>query len=116
MLKFIEAFGTKAAMKENLDEMLKTLPPDSPDTTKLKEGIKVDEIIDRLVPIYEKQFSAKELQTFIDFYSSPDGQKLVRGIPVIMKESVEVSAQYFSEKFPDMQDNPVVSAQEEAAQ
>ena len=106
ILKFIDVFGTRQAMSDNLTEMLKTMPEDSPDTKKLKEGIKVDEIIERLVPIYDKQFSAKELQAFIDFYSSPDGQKLVRGIPVIMKESVDVSSKYFSEKFPEMQQTP----------
>jgi hypothetical protein len=104
ILKFIDVFGTKDAMKQNLDEMLKTLPEDEPDTKKLKANINVDEIIDRLVPIYDKQFSEAELKAFIAFYSSPEGQKLVRGIPVIMRDSVDVSTQYFQEKFPEMQE------------
>ena len=103
ILKFIDVFGTKEAMHQNLGDMLATLPADNPDTEKLKNNINVDEIIDRLVPIYDKQFSASELKAFIAFYSSLEGQKLVRGIPIIMKDSVDVSAKYFQEKFPELQ-------------
>jgi uncharacterized protein len=104
ILKFIDVFGTKEAMANNLNEMLQTLPPDSEEAKKMKEGIKVNEIIDRLIPIYDKQFSEAELQAFIDFYTSENGKKLVAGIPAIMQESVEVSAQYFREKFPEMEE------------
>ncbi len=101
ILKFIEVFGTRAAMTQNLDAMVKSLPADNPQTAKIKEGIKVDEIIERLLPIYDKQFSEQDLNNFITFYSSPAGRKLVEGIPVIMRESIEVSGQYFQEKFPE---------------
>lgn len=102
ILKFIDVFGTREAMNQNLDAMLKTLPPDNPETKKLQENIKVDEIIERLLPVYDKQFTDEELQSYIDFYSSPQGRKLVSGIRDIMRDSVEVSAQYFQEKFPEL--------------
>ena len=102
ILKFVEVFGTRKAMTENLGAMLKSLPEDDTEAQKLKYNIKVDEIIDRLVPIYDKQFSEQDLQAFIDFYSSPAGRKLVEGIPVIMRQSVDVSTRYFQEKFPEL--------------
>lgn len=104
ILKFIDVFGTRAAMTQNLAAMVKSLPADNPQTAKIKEGIKVDEIIDRLIPIYDKQFSADDLKAFIAFYSSAAGQKLVQGIPEIMRESIDVSGQYFQEKFPEMKE------------
>ena len=101
ILKFIDVFGTRAAMSANLEAMLKSLP-EGAETQKLKENIKVDEIIERLIPIYDKQFSESDLKAFIDFYSSSAGRTLVAGIPVIMRDSVEVSSQYLQEKFPEM--------------
>lgn len=101
ILKFIDVFGTRAAMTANLAAMLKSLPDDA-EAQKLKENIKVNEIIDRLVPIYDKQFSEEDLKAFIDFYASPAGRKLVQGIPVIMRESMGVSSQYLQEKFPEL--------------
>ena len=102
IVKFIEVFGTKAAMIQNLGNMMKSLPADDPQSQRLKDSIKVDEILERLVPVYDKQFSEEELQKFIDFYSSPAGRKLLQGIPVIMQKSVQVSAEYFQEKFPEL--------------
>ena len=102
ILKFIDVFGTREAMTQNLDAMLKTLPADSAETQKLQSSIKVDEIIDRLIPVYDKEFSAEDLKAYIDFYSSSQGRKLVSGIRNIMQQSIEVSAQYFQEKFPEL--------------
>ena len=102
ILKFIEVFGTRQAMTQNLESMLKTLPPNNPETKKIKENIKVEEIIERLVPIYDQHFTEEELKAYIDFYSSPQGRKLIDGIPLIMRQSVGVSAQYFQEKFPEL--------------
>jgi len=101
ILKFIDVFGTRAAMISNLDSMIKSMPADAPETQKLKDNLKVDEIIDRLVPIYDRQFSEKDLKAYIDFYSSPQGRKLIEGIPVIMRESVGISTQYLQDKFPE---------------
>jgi uncharacterized protein len=104
ILKFIEVFGTKDAMAKNLEAMMQSLPADDPQSQKIKNNIKVDEIIEQLIPLYDKQFSEADLKGFIDFYSSPQGRKLVQSIPEIMRGSVEVSAKYFQEKFPELQE------------
>ncbi len=101
ILKFIDVFGTKSAMSENLKAMTESLPEDNPDYQKIKNGINVDEIIDRLVPVYSKYFSEEDLKEYIEFYSSPKGKKLIDAISKVMRESVDVSAEYFQEKFPE---------------
>lgn len=101
ILKFIDVFGTKDAMTQNLNAMLTALP-EGPEKVKLNASIKVDEIIERLVPIYDKQFSEQDLNEYIAFYSSPEGKRLVSSIAVIMRDSVAVSTQYFKEKFPEL--------------
>jgi hypothetical protein len=98
ILKFIEVFGTRETMKMNFEQILASMPPEEAD--KLKGAFNIDEVIQELVPLYDKHFTAEDLDGFIAFYSSPVGRKLVEKIPVIMKESIDVSARYFEEHMP----------------
>ena len=101
ILKFIDVFGTRTVMTKNLEAMVNAIARQRPQEAQtFRDRIKVDEIIELLIPLYDKYFTAEDLKEYISFYSSPNGQKLVSSIGSIMKESVGVSAQYFREKFP----------------
>ena len=103
ILKFIDVFGTRASLTHNFEGMLNVLSQQKPqEAQKISDRVKVDEIIERLIPLYGKHFTAEELKTYIDFYSSAKGQKLIASIGAIMKESIQVSADYFREKFPEI--------------
>ncbi len=103
ILKFIDVFGTRSSLTHNFDSMLNALSQQKPqEAQKIRDRLKVDEIIERLIPLYDKHFTAEELKTYIDFYSSDKGQKLIFSIGAIMKESIQVSADYFREKFPEI--------------
>jgi len=102
ILKFIEVFGTRQALSNNFELMLKQIAKEKPDEAqKIRDRVKVDEIIDRLIPIYDRNFTVDDLRAFIDFYQSPQGHKLITTIPVLMKESVQESVKYMEEKFPE---------------
>ena len=64
----------------------------------LEELLNVDEIIKRLIPVYDKYYSEEDLREIIQFHKSPAGQKVIETTPLIMKESVGVSIKYFKEK------------------
>jgi hypothetical protein len=98
ILKFIDVFGTRDTMKMNFDQILASMPPQ--DAEKLKGAFNIDDVIQELVPLYDKYFTAEDLDGFIQFYTSANGRKLVQVIPLIMKESVDVSAKYFEEHIP----------------
>jgi len=100
ILKFIDVFGTRRAMEQNLQTMFNDMGAADPQTQKFKDNVRVDEIIEQLIPLYDKHFSEDELKACITFYSSPEGQKLLQTIPVLMQESVDISAKYFEQKFP----------------
>jgi uncharacterized protein len=103
ILKFIDVFGTRQALTNNFELMLKQIEKDKPDEAqKIRQRVKVNEIIERLLPIYDRNFTSEELKTFIDFYGSPEGQKLIGTIPELMKESVQESVKYMEEKFPEV--------------
>ena len=104
ILKFIEIFGTRQALSHNFDVMLDQIGKSKPEeAAKFRERVKVDEIIERLLPVYDRNYSTEDLKAFIVFYSSPAGQKLISSIPEIMKESIQESIKYMKEKFPEVQ-------------
>ncbi len=99
ILDFIDVFGTRTSLDQNFDQLIKSVPPAQ--AQEFQKSIKVDDLIEGLVPIYDKYFTAEELQIYIDFYSSPAGRKLVETIPRVMTDSVGVSLKYFKDKIPN---------------
>ena len=97
--QFIEVFGTRASMIANFDQMMSSLPADQ--AGKLRKAFNIDEIIQALLPLYDKYFSEADLTAMIAFYNSPEGKKLVQTIPQLMRDSVEVSAKYFENHMPE---------------
>jgi ribosomal protein L12E/L44/L45/RPP1/RPP2 len=102
ILKFIDVFGTRQALTNNFNAMLAQIAKDKPNEAKtIRERVKVDEIIERLLPVYDRNFTSEDLNAFIAFYGSAEGQKLIKTIPELMKESVGESIKYMQEKFPE---------------
>ena len=97
--KFVQIYGVKENMQANFDQMTATLKPDQAEA--FRQSVKVDEIVELLLPIYDKHFSADELRTYIHFYSSTEGKKLVQALPLLMKDSVDVSMKYLDTHLPE---------------
>jgi len=62
--------------------------------------LNVNEIIPRLVPVYDKYFSEDELKELIAFYKGATGRKLIKVMPLIMEDSMKATEAYFQEKMP----------------
>ena len=96
--KFIDLFGTRESMSKNFERMLASLSPTK--SEEIKKVLNVDEVIDNIVPLYDKYFTQEELESYIAFYSSAEGQKFLKALPQIMKESIDVNIEYFKAKLP----------------
>jgi uncharacterized protein len=51
----------------------------------------VDAIIDDLIPVYKKHLTRTDVSAMNVFYSSPTGQKLLREMPAMTEESMQLS-------------------------
>jgi len=60
---------------KSMDEMMKELP--------------FDEMLDAMVPAYQKHFTKGDIEALTAFYSTPTGQKILREMPAIMSEAME---------------------------
>jgi hypothetical protein len=48
------------------------------------------QLLDRMVPIYQRHFSAADVAGLLKFYKSPLGQKVITQMPVTMAEGMKV--------------------------
>jgi hypothetical protein len=65
----------EARMNKRLDEYSKDLP--------------WDEILDSMVPVYQKHLTKGDVDALVTFYSTPTGQKLMKEMPQILSESMQ---------------------------
>lgn len=63
----------------------------------LRNAIKTDELLRRVIPVYERHLSKETVQALLDFYQTPAGSAWLRAQDPIMKDTMSVSKAYASE-------------------
>ena len=63
----------------------------------LRKAIKTDELMRRIIPVYERHLSKETIQALLDFYHSEPGNAWLRAQDAIMKDTMAVSKAYTSE-------------------
>jgi hypothetical protein len=64
----------EAKMNKETDDLVKNMP--------------FEEMFQAMVPTYQKHFTKGDMQVFVNFYTSPAGQKLLRELPAITGEAM----------------------------
>jgi len=57
---------------------------------KFRTKLNADTFVDRVVPIYDKYFSDEDIQGLLKFYGTPLGQRAIKALPQITRESQAV--------------------------
>lgn len=113
VLKFMEVLRIRPQLNQYFDAVTKqakagaeegfrhkvpdATPAQLADVDHFAEGLfkdmPIDEMIDAMVPIYQRHLSRDDLQAILAFYSSPVGQKLQREQPAMMQEGMQVGGE-----------------------
>ena len=93
--KLLELTGTVKVTQRAIGQMIdmfKAQHPNMPDDfwAKAEKDIDVQELISKMVPLYDKYYSLDDLKAVNAFYSSPAGQRLVAVTPQLMSESMTI--------------------------
>lgn len=85
--------------QQMLEQILPSLKAMLPEATEkfwkeFQDGIDTDQLLNQLIPIYQKYLSEKDVNDIIKFYLTPAGKVLLEHQPSIMKESLGVSQQW----------------------
>jgi len=122
VLKFLVVLRIKAQLAQYFDGVAKqakhgaedgfkrkvpdATPAQLAEVDKFAEGLfknmPVDEMVDAMVPIYQKHLTKEDLDGILAFYSSPIGQKLLREQPAMMQEGMQAGGEIGRRRLGDM--------------
>jgi hypothetical protein len=80
----------EARMNERMDEMLRSFP--------------WDDLLDSMVPVYQKHFTKGDLDALVTFYGTTTGQKILRELPKITAESMQQMMPVLQKSIENMQE------------
>ncbi|MCP4274395.1 MAG: DUF2059 domain-containing protein [Gammaproteobacteria bacterium] len=78
---------------------LKKMVPDAPEKfwTDVMAEMNANQIIELVIPVYQKHLTEQDIKEIIAFYNSAAGKKLIRVQPAIMQESMALGQQWGQE-------------------
>ena len=96
LLELTGAAKLGAMIVDQMLDPMRKMQPNLPAEfwTDLKKEMRPEELIDLVVPIYDKQLTGPEIKDLIKFYQTPTGKKLVRVMPQLTQDSMVVGKQW----------------------
>ncbi len=95
-----------AARQAFLADVEKPTPEDMQRLDRLLDGFtrafSVDQMIEDMVPIYQKHLTKSDVEGLIAFYSTPLGQKLLNEMPAMTEEAMQVSSERMRSRLDEM--------------
>ena len=93
--RLLKLTGAAAMAKQVMGQMLKNLRPAFPKVpeafwVKFSKKANTTDLVNQLVPIYDKHLSMADVRGLVKFYQSPVGRKYVRVQPFIVQDSMKV--------------------------
>jgi hypothetical protein len=87
-------------MLERMIEQQKMANPQIPAEfwTRFRAKLKLNDLVERMIPVYDRYFTADEVNQFVAFYQSPLGKKINTVMPQLMAEGGRIGEQWGREK------------------
>lgn len=85
-----------AQVMSQLMGSMKNAMPNVPEAfwTDFQKEVRTGELIDLIVPVYDRHLSADDVKTLIKFYETPTGKHFVAALPVITQESMTAGQEW----------------------
>ena len=61
---------------------------------KFQQKMDVNELLEKIIPLYDKYYTIEDLKAVNAFYGSPAGQKVLSTLPQIMQESMKIGQEW----------------------
>ncbi len=100
--KMLRLTGMEKLMDQMKNQMLTQLQSGTPSVPadfwkKFSDQMDMSELIEIIIPIYDKYYTLEDLRAVNTFYSSATGQKILTTLPQLMQESM-AAGQKWGEK------------------
>ena len=92
----VQSQSMQTLMRDQVLQDRGTLPPNFGERMKkamadLIQGMPVDDIMQAMIPAYQKHFTRSDIRAMNSFYSSPVGQKVLEELPVVTQEGMQAA-------------------------
>ena len=83
-------------METQMIASLKAQMPQVPELfwTKFQQKMNTRELVEKIIPIYDKYYSTDDIKAVNAFYETPAGQKLLSTLPQVMQEAMKVGQEW----------------------
>jgi hypothetical protein len=61
---------------------------------KFAQKMDTHELLEKIIPVYDKYYTIEDLKAVNAFYESPAGQKVLSSLPQIMQESMKIGQEW----------------------
>jgi uncharacterized protein len=82
----------KTQMISGLKAQMKQVPETF--WTKFQQKLDTRELLEKIIPLYDKYYTIEDLKAVNAFYESPTGQKVLSTLPQIMQESMKIGQEW----------------------
>ena len=102
IMELMEVMGTKQNLHNILNTMVVQYKSSYPNISSefWKKAISeenVNDLFNRMIPLYSKYYNEKEINDLIVFYKTPTGKKMVETMPQVMNESMQIGEKWGAE-------------------
>ncbi|MGN6512605.1 MAG: DUF2059 domain-containing protein [Lysobacteraceae bacterium] len=93
--ELLEVTGANAIAMQMADSLLEGERQGNPDIppafwSHLRDKLRGLDMAATLIPVYDRHFSTEDLEAAVAFYRSPGGQRMLKEMPAVMKESLAI--------------------------
>ena len=93
--KMLRLTGMEKLTTQIMDQMIGTLKKQFPDTSqdfwnRFQRKLDPRELIEKIIPVYNKYYTMEDLKAINAFYESPAGKKVLATMPQVMQESMQI--------------------------
>lgn len=97
--KMLRLTGMEKLVGQMQTQMIASLKAQMPQAsqlfwTKFQQKIDTRDLIEKLIPIYDKYYTTEDIRAVNAFYETPTGQKLISTLPQVMQEAMKVGQEY----------------------
>jgi hypothetical protein len=97
--RLLEVTGAARAEDQITDAVIEGLRRAHPDVAdqewaSLRQDLGTEKLTGRLAAIYERSFTAEEIEALLAFYESPIGQKTLEVMPSVAREQMEAQRDF----------------------
>jgi hypothetical protein len=97
--KMLELTGTVKLTTQVLDQMIDTFKSQNSSVSadfwdRFEKQMNPQDLVDKMVPLYDKYYTLDDLKAINAFYESPAGQRVLANSPLIMRESMQIGQEW----------------------